>query len=693
VNGVGLVSADTNAGAYYSITPVAAAVPNHTSVTFDPTSGSTNPAGGAYGSTVTFSATLGGAVTNVGRPIVFALGGNTLTGITDASGRASVTWPLIQAPGTYQVTASYAGDPVNIGSFASRAFSLGKAATSLTLAPGPATATDSGIVATLKDDHGVAMDQRSVFFVISNTSVPANSLTRTVITKADGTASVGKFPLPPGSYTVKAYFLGTIPLLPSASSVTLTDEAYDPSSSGAAASYSAAGPAQLTIAFTAASKPYDGSTAASITGCTLIGVVGTPDVHCSTAGATAVFADASPSTFKTVTGTGFTLTGADSANYTFNSTAYTTAAISKAPQTITFAAPADRAYSPASLGVGASSTSGLTVGFSATGSCILTGPATVQMTGVGSCTITASQPGNGNYAAAADIARTFNISRAPSTVSINNIPAGAIVGGSFTPTFTGTGDGTASATSSTPSTCTVSGAGVVSYVGAGTCTLQASITQGANYLAATGASQSFPVKANQTITFGSLAQKKLGDPDFTVTATATSGLPVTLTASPSTVCTVTGSTVKLIDIGTCSITASQAGNASYNAAPSVTQAFKVIWPFTGFLQPVDNLPTWNSAKAGQAIPVKFGLGGNRGLSIFLDASYPKAVVIACPGASAPVDVIEAYATSTSGLQYDSASGTYTYVWKTAKSLVGTCYQLQLGLKDGNTVPVANFKFN
>jgi hypothetical protein len=55
-----------------------------------------------------------------------------------------------------------------------------------------------------------------------------------------------------------------------------------------------------------------------------------------------------------------------------------------------------------------------------------------------------------------------------------------------------------------------------------------------------------------------------------------------------------------------------------------------------------------------------------------------------------VDAIEE-TVSTSGLQYDAATNRYQYNWKTAKSMGGKCWQLQLGLKDGNTVPVANFK--
>jgi hypothetical protein len=41
---------------------------------------------------------------------------------------------------------------------------------------------------------------------------------------------------------------------------------------------------------------------------------------------------------------------------------------------------------------------------------------------------------------------------------------------------------------------------------------------------------------------------------------------------------------------------------------------------------VDNLPVLNKANAGQAIPVMFSLGGNKGLDIFA-AGYPKSQVI------------------------------------------------------------------
>jgi len=77
----------------------------------------------------------------------------------------------------------------------------------------------------------------------------------------------------------------------------------------------------------------------------------------------------------------------------------------------------------------------------------------------------------------------------------------------------------------------------------------------------------------QTITFGPLANKIFGDPDFTVSANASSGLPVSFAATGN--CTVAGTLVSLTGAGSCTITASQAGNASWLPAPDVQQNFAI----------------------------------------------------------------------------------------------------------------------
>ncbi len=93
----------------------------------------------------------------------------------------------------------------------------------------------------------------------------------------------------------------------------------------------------------------------------------------------------------------------------------------------------------------------------------------------------------------------------------------------------------------------------------------------------------YVVLQNQTITFGSLPVKMLGDAPFTIPATGGgSGNPVTFTSSDPTVATCTGingSTITVLKSGTCVIYANQAGNASYNSAPQVQQTLAVNFRF------------------------------------------------------------------------------------------------------------------
>jgi len=77
----------------------------------------------------------------------------------------------------------------------------------------------------------------------------------------------------------------------------------------------------------------------------------------------------------------------------------------------------------------------------------------------------------------------------------------------------------------------------------------------------------------QLIAFAPLANKVLGDPDFGVSAAASSGLPVGFAAVGS--CTVTGVTVQLTGVGSCKITASQAGDATFDAATDVNRSFSI----------------------------------------------------------------------------------------------------------------------
>ncbi len=79
----------------------------------------------------------------------------------------------------------------------------------------------------------------------------------------------------------------------------------------------------------------------------------------------------------------------------------------------------------------------------------------------------------------------------------------------------------------------------------------------------------------QTITFTAPANRTLASGAFTVSASASSGLPVTFISLAATVCTVSGTNVTLLTGGTCSLRASQAGNSSYLAAATVDRSFTI----------------------------------------------------------------------------------------------------------------------
>ena len=110
--------------------------------------------------------------------------------------------------------------------------------------------------------------------------------------------------------------------------------------------------------------------------------------------------------------------------------------------------------------------------------------------------------------------------------------------------------------------------------------------------------------------------------------------------------------------------------------------YGVRWDFTGFFAPVDNPPLVNGVAAGATVPVKFSLGGDRGLAIMADG-YPRSQAIPCD-ASATVDGIEeTVAAGSSGLSYDPLTLQYAYRWKTDKAWAGTCRQLVVRLADGS----------
>ena len=110
-------------------------------------------------------------------------------------------------------------------------------------------------------------------------------------------------------------------------------------------------------------------------------------------------------------------------------------------------------------------------------------------------------------------------------------------------------------------------------LGIGSHTIRLQVTDS---FGATGtASTTLTIRGTQTIAFDPIANHTNGDPPFTISATASSGLPVTFTSLTPLVATVSGSTVTIVGAGTAAIRASQAGDVNYLPAPDVDRTFIV----------------------------------------------------------------------------------------------------------------------
>ncbi len=131
------------------------------------------------------------------------------------------------------------------------------------------------------------------------------------------------------------------------------------------------------------------------------------------------------------------------------------------------------------------------------------------------------------------------------------------------------------------------------------------------------------------------------------------------------------------------------GVLSSNVIVVTIKVKRPVYAFSGFLAPVDNKPTINLMTAGESVPVRFSLNGDRGTMI-LARGYPKSVKTSCSN-TAPVSAIEETTTEPAGLVFNPENDEYTYVWLTNPSWAGTCRKFSMLLIDGK-VYSAFFKF-
>ncbi|NBV25452.1 MAG: hypothetical protein EBS05_26515, partial [Proteobacteria bacterium] len=116
----------------------------------------------------------------------------------------------------------------------------------------------------------------------------------------------------------------------------------------------------------------------------------------------------------------------------------------------------------------------------------------------------------------------------------------------------------------------------VTILGTGSVTLRATQAGDATYAAVAPVDQTFTIaKADQAITFAELPDKQLGDPPFSLSATASSGLSLSfsLLSGPASL---SGSTLTMTNGGVVTVRAAQPGNTNFNAAPNVDRSFTVF---------------------------------------------------------------------------------------------------------------------
>jgi hypothetical protein len=92
----------------------------------------------------------------------------------------------------------------------------------------------------------------------------------------------------------------------------------------------------------------------------------------------------------------------------------------------------------------------------------------------------------------------------------------------------------------------------------------------------------------------------------------------------------------------------------------------VGFDFEGFYSPVKADPTLNVVKAGSSVPLKFSLGGDRGLDV-LAVGSPASGPLDCAGLEPGGDLAPANGAGGSALTYDPVADQYTWAWKTDKT--------------------------
>lgn len=246
--------------------------------------------------------------------------------------------------------------------------------------------------------------------------------------------------------------------------------------------------------------------------------------------------------------------------------------------TITSAIPSGATYGGSYTASATGGASGNPVVFSAGSSagCTHSGSNTFAFTGVGTCTIYASQAGNSRYNPG-QTSKSFTVGQASQVIVYGPYPSSPTFGGGFTVTASAAGGVVTFALDPQSTACTLS-SGAVAFNGVGPCIIDANQGGDADYSPAQMHQLQLDVgQAPQSISLPFTFSPAISCPcvgqSYTASATGGgSGNPVTFTLI-SGVCSIAGDTITVTSAGDCTVQANQAGNTDYSDAPPVQQTF------------------------------------------------------------------------------------------------------------------------
>jgi hypothetical protein len=248
----------------------------------------------------------------------------------------------------------------------------------------------------------------------------------------------------------------------------------------------------------------------------------------------------------------------------------------KQNQIITFNALENKKYGSGNFDLTATASSELTVSYESSNTDVATvSGKTVTIVGLGTTSIIASQAGNNKFSAAPSVERPLTIVKGDQVITFPDIPQKSVASDDFELEATSNTDTEITYESSNTEVATISG-NTVTIVGIGTSEITA-IQAATDLYDAAEETKTLTVVAKipQTITFPAFGVKHYGDEEFAITASSSSGLALSFASSNTDVATISGNKIKIVGVGTSTITASQSGNIEYLAASNVEKTLTV----------------------------------------------------------------------------------------------------------------------